>query len=119
VSAYLGPVDTPQAWALTVTAADPWTMPAVIVHRGLGGGSQAVWSAAPADAGQRLTHRCTAAEVPALLDALATPGRVAVTADGACPVLPMPAAVVTAVTVSYRYEVDPPAAEVAIEVAAV
>ena len=55
MTVYIGTQASPQAWAVDVSAAAPTWTPALAVHRGLGGGTQAVWTGQPADAGQTIT----------------------------------------------------------------
>jgi hypothetical protein len=115
MSIYLGPDTDPQAWQLVVTDARPWLTPSAVVHRGLGGGTQIVWTAAPPDAGQRFTHRCPAAGYDTLIAALTAPGRVRITTDDPdCPIA-TGVGVITRVDPQFRYDITPPIVEITIE----
>lgn len=116
MTTYIGPPGSPHP--LTVTAQEPWHVPSMTVHRGLGGGSQVVWTASPPDAGARITVRVPATELPAVLDMLHTTQRLEVTTDdpAACPIQTGHGVVMRTNTV-YRFDRTPTAAEVQIELA--
>lgn len=106
------------AQAIEVRSQEPWNAVPVTVHRGLGGVTQNVWTAAPPDAGARITVRTTPTELPALLAMLHAPGRLEVTTDDPtrCAIQTGTGVVIRTNTV-LRYDLTPAGVDVTIELA--
>lgn len=100
----LQPQGADEGITLVVTAAAPQVTPAIVVHRGLGGGTQAVWSGQPPERTQAVTHRAHLDDVPTILAMLAQPQRWDLIADDGCNGILAGTWVVTAAAARYDYD---------------
>lgn len=114
MTVWIGPENAPQTWAIAPHDAEPWHESPVTVHHGLGGQTQTVWTGQAPNNGQRVTLRLAAADVPAFLADMHRPGRVTITTDGPCPIQ-TGTGIVTNTSTIWRYDLDPPATDVALE----